>query len=227
MAATLVDMQAKGDGAFASILICATALMFLALLGHPAAGGGHGHSGQDLLARIYAARMHLGVMHAAAIGLQLLVLTCLLAFCALLGFDRPLVAFAAVSFAVATAGICVAGSFDGFLIPAFAAPHLTFGDGATIDMREAIAAGAIIIQYSTKFAIALMAVSILLLSLQFLALGKLRAVAAAGICLAVLQVAALVALPSLSPHNVAFAALPLLVWQVVLGTVWRRAERYL
>ncbi len=218
----LVDMQESRSGAFASTLILATALMFVALLGHPAAAGGHGHGTEGVLERIYAARMHLGVMHAVAIGLQFIVLTCLLAFCGVLGFDRPLVAFAAVSFTAATAGIFVAGSFDGFLIPAFATPHLTFGDGATIDMRVAIAAGAIVIQVATKFAIALMAVSVLLLSGQLLAVARLRAVAAIGICLGVVQVAALVLLPVLTPRNVALAGLPLLIWQLVLGVVWRK-----
>jgi hypothetical protein len=214
----LVDMRYNGT-TFASVLIVATALMFVALLGHPAAGG---HGGQDLLGRIYAARFHLGTMHAAAIGLQLVVLTCLLAFCGLLGLERPLVAFAAVSLTGATAAICVAGSLDGFLIPAFSAPHLTLGEGVTLDMPVAIAAGAIVIQYATKFGITLMAVSVLLLSAQLLALEKLRVVGVTGICFAVLEGAVLVALPVLTPHNVAYSALPLILWQLVLGIVWRR-----
>lgn len=46
-------------------------------------------------------------------------------------------------------------------------------------MRAAIAAGAITIQYSTKFAIALMALSIFLLSLQLIAKSALRVVGTA------------------------------------------------
>lgn len=213
-------MQQNRDGAFASILICATALMFLALLGHPAAGGAHDHSDQDILQLLYAARFHLGVMHAAAIGLQLVAATCILAFCRRLGFDHPLVAFAAVSIAVASAAICVAGSFDGFLLPAFAAPHLTFGAGV-IDMRTAIAAGAIVIQYATKFGIALGAACMLLLSLQLIELSKMSVVAWSGLGLAIVEAIALATFGVLTPHNVAFSALPLLVWQLALGFAWR------
>ncbi|HEY1975525.1 MAG TPA: hypothetical protein VGG89_03150 [Candidatus Baltobacteraceae bacterium] len=219
--ATLVDMQQNRSGAFASILIAVTALMFFALLAHPAAGGRHGLSGQELLARLYEARSHLGGMHAAAIAFELAALTCILAFCRLLGFDRPLPAFAAVAFCAATAGICVAASFDGFLIPAFAAPHLTLGGGAPLDMQAAIAGGAIIIQYATKFAILLTALGIILLSLEPVVMRELRALALCGLVLAIAQIAALFAFQVLTPHNVAFSALPILIWQLVLGLFWR------
>lgn len=219
--ATLIDMQRNRGGAFASILIGVTILMFLALLMHPAAGGSHGMSGQELLARLYEARSHLGGMHGAAIAFELVALACILAFCGLLGFDHPPVAFAAVAFCAATAGICVAASFDGFLIPAFAAPHLSLGDGAPLDMQAAIAAGAVIIQYATKFAIVLTAIAMLLLSLEPVVMREMRAVAISGIVLSVAQVAALVAFGVLTPHNVAFSALPILIWQLGLGLSWR------
>lgn len=217
----LFGMKQNGDAAFAWTLIWATALMFVALLGHPAAGSGHGRSTQELLELVYAARFHLGTMHAAAIALQLVAATCVLAFCRKVGLAHPLVAFAAVALAAAAGGICVAGTIDGFLVPAFAAPHLALGDGAPLDMRGAIAAGAITIQYSTKFAIALMAASIFLLSLQLIATPVLRIVGAVGLLLSTVQGIALVAVAMLTPHNVALSVLPVLVWQVVLGVVWR------
>jgi hypothetical protein len=39
--------------------------------------------------------------------------------------------------------------------------------------------------------------------------------------LAIFQCVALLAFAVLTPHNVAFSALPVLIWQVVLGIVWR------
>ncbi|HVR45198.1 MAG TPA: hypothetical protein VMT95_00950 [Candidatus Binatia bacterium] len=195
-------------------------LIFVTLLNHPAARSSHGLSDKDLLELLFKARFQLGVIHAVAIGLQLVVATCVLAFCAQLGFSRPLVALAALAFATATAAIYVAGSFDGFLIPAFAAPQLTLGDGS-VDMRAAIAAGAIIIQYSTKLAIALMTLSMLLLSLQ---LVRVRTSAAApwfGLGLTIVQAVAIVAFQVLTPRNVALSLLPLLVWQLVLGLGWK------
>lgn len=213
-------MQRNRNATFAWILIWATALMFVALLGHPATGG-HGRSTQELLEAVYVARFHLGVMHGAAIVLQLVAATCILAFCRQLGLAQPLVAFAAVAFAAATGGICVAGSIDGFLVPAFAAPHLTLGGGGPLDMRAAIAAGAITIQYSTKFAIALMAAANFLLSLQLIAIPALRVVGTMGMVLSIVQCIALLTSAVLTPHNVAFSILPALIWQVVLGIVWR------
>jgi hypothetical protein len=215
-------MKQHRDTTFPWTLVWATALMFVALLGHPAAGGGHARSVREVLELVYAARFHLGAMHAAAIALQLVTATCVLAFCGQLGLARPLVALAAVAFAAATGGICVAGSIDGFLIPAFAAPHLTLGAGAPLDMSGAIAAGAIVIQYSTKFAIALMAASIFLLSLQLIAMPAMRAVGATGVILSTVQWIALVAFAMLTPHNVALSVLPVLVWQAVLGVVWAK-----
>ena len=159
-------------------------------------------------------------MHGAAIAIQLAATTCVLTFCALIGLNRPLAALAAVAFASATAGICVAASLDGFLIPAFAHPHLTIGTGQ-VDMDGAIAAGAIVIQYATKFALALMAISVLLLSLELFSARILPVVAWAGVGLSLIQGIALVAFAVLTPHNVAFSALPLLIWQLVLGIAWR------
>jgi hypothetical protein len=220
LAATLVDMHDNRNRAFASILICATVLMFVALLGHPAAGGGQGLTHDERLALIYEGRFHLGVMHGAAIAIQLAATTCVIAFCALIGLNRPLAALAAVAFASATAGMCVAASLDGFLIPAFAQPHLTIGTGP-VERDGAIAAGAIAIQYATKFALGLMAISVLLLSLELLSARMHAVVGWAGLGLSLIQGIALVTFAVLTPHNIAFSALPLLIWQLVLGIAWR------
>jgi len=209
---------------FASILIWATVLMFVALLMHPAAAS-HGPRSEDALAAVYAARSHLAVMHGVAIGLQLTVVACIIAFCRAVGFDHPLAVLGAVAFAASAAGISVAASLDGFLIPAFAAPHLALNDGTPLDMRPMIAAGAIVIQYATKFSIAAIAASAALLSWQLLSSGTMRVAAVAGLVLAAIQCVALFAFAVLTPHNVAFSALPLLLWQLVLGVVWMREAR--
>lgn len=215
-------MQQNRNATFAWILIWATTLMFVAVLGHPAPDSRHASSTQELLQLIFAGRFKLGTVHGAVIVFQLAAATCVLAFCRQLGLGRPLVAFAAVAFAAATGGICVAGSTDGFLVPAFAAPHLALGEGAPLDMSATIAAGAIIIQYSTKFAIALMAASIFLLSLQLVAIRPFRVIGATGLALSIVQCVAVVAFGRLTPHNVAFSVLPVLAWQVGLGVVWSR-----